>query len=141
MARGVDTLCVWPYDDVSYATASGTSLSTPVVASVIACLTGARPSWSVDRMRTYVTRSASDYAATHTTDPLFIRGFGIVNAHQAYLIGCPADFDGNGFVNGDDYDAFATLFDIGHSGADFNGDGFVNGDDYDAFASAFDAGC
>ncbi len=141
MARGVDTFCVWPYDDVNYAQASGTSLSTPVVASVVACLTGARPSWSVDRMRTYVTRSASDYAATHTTDPLFIRGFGIVNAHQAYLIGCPADLDANGFVNGDDYDAFATLFDIGDTGADFNGDGFVNGDDYDAFASAFDAGC
>ncbi|MFO0835092.1 MAG: S8 family serine peptidase [Phycisphaerales bacterium] len=141
MARGVDTLCVWPYDDYNYATASGTSLSTPVVASVVACLTGARPSWSVDRMRTYVTRSASDYAATHTTDPLFIRGFGIVNAYQAYLVGCPADFDGNGFVNGDDYDAFATLFDIGNTGADFNGDGFVNGNDYDAFASAFDAGC
>ncbi len=54
---------------------------------------------------------------------------------------CPADFNHDGFVNGDDYDAFASLFDAGGIGADFNHDGFVNGDDYDAFASAFDAGC
>ena len=54
---------------------------------------------------------------------------------------CPADFNGDGFVNGDDYDSFAELFDIADPGADFNGDGFVNGDDYDAFASAFDGGC
>ncbi len=56
-------------------------------------------------------------------------------------LGCPADFNDDGFVNGDDYDAFATLFDSADPGADFNHDGFVNGDDYDAFASAFDAGC
>lgn len=55
--------------------------------------------------------------------------------------GVDSDFDQSTFVNGDDYDAFATLFDIGDPGADFNHDGFVNGDDYDAFASSFDAGC
>ncbi len=54
---------------------------------------------------------------------------------------CPADFNGDGFVNGDDYDAFASLFDIADPGADLNNDGFVNGDDYDFFASHFDVGC
>ncbi|MBL8762591.1 MAG: hypothetical protein JNL50_14950 [Phycisphaerae bacterium] len=54
---------------------------------------------------------------------------------------CPADFNHDGFVNGNDYDAFASLFDAGDLGADFNGDGFVNGNDYDEFAGAFDAGC
>ncbi|MFO0836802.1 MAG: hypothetical protein U0638_17715 [Phycisphaerales bacterium] len=54
---------------------------------------------------------------------------------------CAADFNHDGFVNGNDYDEFASLFDIADAGADFNHDGFVNGDDYDAFASAFDAGC
>ena len=54
---------------------------------------------------------------------------------------CPADFDHNGFVNGNDYDAFAELFDVADSAADFNGDGFVNGNDYDEFADAFDQGC
>ncbi len=55
--------------------------------------------------------------------------------------GCVADFNHDGFVNGDDYDAFASVFDIADPAADINHDGFVNGDDYDMFASAFDAGC
>ncbi|MFO0834224.1 MAG: GC-type dockerin domain-anchored protein [Phycisphaerales bacterium] len=54
---------------------------------------------------------------------------------------CSADFNLDGFVNGDDYDAFASLFESGDIGADVNHDGFVNGDDYDAFASSFEAGC
>ncbi len=62
----------------------------------------------------------------------------IAFAFDAY---CPGDFNLDGFVNGDDYDAFASYFDIADRCADFNGDGFVNGDDYDAFASYFDAGC
>jgi len=54
---------------------------------------------------------------------------------------CPADFNEDGFVNGDDYDLFANAFEAGDPTADFNGDGFVNGDDFDTFASHFEAGC
>ena len=54
---------------------------------------------------------------------------------------CAADFNGDGFVNGDDYDQFASAFEAGSLQADLNADGFVNGDDYDLFASAFEAGC
>jgi hypothetical protein len=54
---------------------------------------------------------------------------------------CPADFNDDGFVNGDDYDLFAGAFEIGDAAADFDGNGFVNGDDFDAFALAFDEGC
>ncbi|MFO0834988.1 MAG: GC-type dockerin domain-anchored protein [Phycisphaerales bacterium] len=54
---------------------------------------------------------------------------------------CLADLNSDGFVNGDDYDYFASMFEAGEIGADINGDTFVNGDDYDAFASAFEAGC
>ncbi|MFO0835575.1 MAG: GC-type dockerin domain-anchored protein [Phycisphaerales bacterium] len=54
---------------------------------------------------------------------------------------CAADVNSDGFVNGDDYDAFAEGFDSGDFSADFNHDGFVNGDDYDAFAEHFEAGC
>ncbi|MFO0836087.1 MAG: PA14 domain-containing protein [Phycisphaerales bacterium] len=54
---------------------------------------------------------------------------------------CMSDFNNDGFVNGDDYDLFAEVFDNADSAADVNDDGFVNGDDYDAFAEAFDAGC
>jgi subtilisin-like proprotein convertase family protein len=55
--------------------------------------------------------------------------------------GCLADFNGDGFVNGNDYDEFADAFDRALPEADLNNDGFVNGDDSDEFASAFDVGC
>ena len=54
---------------------------------------------------------------------------------------CPADVNNDCFVNGDDYDQFASWFEVADPNADFNNDGFVNGDDYDAFASAFENGC
>ncbi|MFO0835886.1 MAG: hypothetical protein U0638_13010 [Phycisphaerales bacterium] len=54
---------------------------------------------------------------------------------------CVADLDDNGFVNGDDYDLFASAFDAADSVADLDANGFVNGDDYDLFASAFESGC
>ena len=54
---------------------------------------------------------------------------------------CPSDLNQDGFVNGDDYDMFASAFESADPDADFNNDGFINGDDYDAFASHFEAGC
>jgi hypothetical protein len=54
---------------------------------------------------------------------------------------CPADYNGDGFVNGDDADGFYAAFDAGDPSADFDGNGFVNGDDADAFSVAFNAGC
>ncbi len=57
------------------------------------------------------------------------------------VTGCPSDFDGNGFVNGDDFDLFVAEFEAGGAGADFDGNSFVNGDDFDAFVAAFEAGC
>lgn len=54
---------------------------------------------------------------------------------------CVADFDENGFVNGDDSDSFAVLFLMGDIGADVNGDTFVTGDDFDTFMDHFLAGC
>ena len=55
--------------------------------------------------------------------------------------GCPADFDGDGFVTGDDFDAYVIAFEAGDDDADFNNDGFVTGDDFDAYVTAFEAGC
>ncbi len=55
--------------------------------------------------------------------------------------GCPADFDGNGFVNGDDFDFFSAAFIAGDGAADFDGNFFVNGDDFDLYSASFEAGC
>ena len=54
---------------------------------------------------------------------------------------CPGDFDHDGYVNGNDYDAFAEFFESGDPGADVNHDGYVNGNDYDLFAGHFEEGC
>jgi len=54
---------------------------------------------------------------------------------------CFSDFDANGFVNGEDFDAFTERFEAGDQAADIDGNGFVNGEDFDAFAAAFAAGC
>ncbi len=54
---------------------------------------------------------------------------------------CKADFDGTGFVDTDDYDAFVHAFEAGTDDADFDGSGFVDTDDFDAFVHAFESGC
>jgi len=59
----------------------------------------------------------------------------------ATLTICPSDHDCNGFVNGDDFDAFIVVFELGEAAADFDRNGFVNGDDFDGFVVAFEAGC
>jgi hypothetical protein len=66
------------------------------------------------------------------------------NQHSAdgtFTVLCPADFNGDGFVNGNDYDLFVDAFDVGDPSADFDHDGFVNGNDYDLFVEHFDVGC
>jgi sugar lactone lactonase YvrE len=54
---------------------------------------------------------------------------------------CPSDFDGTGFVDTDDFDAFVVAFESGAQSADFDGTGFVDTDDFDAFVVAFESGC
>ncbi len=58
-----------------------------------------------------------------------------------YTVYCPSDFDQNGFVNGDDFDAYVVAFEAGDPSADFDNNLFVNGDDFDAYVVAFEAGC
>ncbi len=54
---------------------------------------------------------------------------------------CPADIDGNGFVNGVDFDDFVAWFVAGDIRADFDHDTFLNGVDFDSFVDAFVRGC
>jgi len=74
-------------------------------------------------------------------------GTGTVDARDLAIIDgtfnpcCPADFDGDGFLTGDDFDAFVAAFELGDIVSDFDGDGFVTGEDFDAFVAAFEAGC
>ncbi len=60
---------------------------------------------------------------------------------QVVALLCPSDFNGDGFVTADDFDAYVAEFVLGNPAADFNKDGFVTADDYDAYVVAFEAGC
>ncbi len=54
---------------------------------------------------------------------------------------CPADYNSDGFVTGDDFDSFVIDFELGNPGADADLNGFINGEDFDYFAAHFNAGC
>ena len=76
------------------------------------------------------------------TDPCFTNtSAAVTNQLETPPATCPGDFNGDGYVNGNDYDLFASFFEAGDIGADFNKDGYVNGNDFDDFASHFEAGC
>jgi len=65
-----------------------------------------------------------------------------LNDEDAYVgVYCLADFNADGFVSGDDFDAFVERFEAGDPSADVNGDTFTSGDDFDLFVAAFEAGC
>ena len=58
---------------------------------------------------------------------------------------CPADFNGDGFVDFFDYDDYVNCFENAvcppGKSADSNNDGFVDFFDYDDFVVQFAAGC
>jgi hypothetical protein len=58
---------------------------------------------------------------------------------------CPADFNGDAFLDFFDYADYVTCFEVGTCPAgrtaDFNGDAFVDFFDYADFVQAFETGC
>jgi len=109
------------------------------IASAVSAYTGfdGNRSWTVPDL--YSTRCRVKVVAR---DASANTGFDI--SDQNFTIngtGCPSDYNGDGFVSGDDFDAFVLAFEAGEPGADFNGDNFVSGDDFDGFVLAFEAGC
>lgn len=83
LARGTQVISVSPDSDTSYSESAGTSVSTPQIAGVVACLTSARPNWSVDQLREALFASGDYFIANGTFDPLYVHGFGIIDAYRA----------------------------------------------------------
>lgn len=67
------------------------------------------------------------------------------NRNEAILwyspVPCLADFNGDGFVNGNDFDDFVAAWENNDCLGDFNRDCFINGADYDDFVAAWEANC
>lgn len=85
-------------------------------------------------------RSQTNFDPAIHSLPAWVDNPGTDDTSPEYPL-CVADFNVDTYVNGDDYDLFASEFDAAHHVADLNFDGFVNGDDYDLFASHFEEGC
>jgi subtilisin family serine protease len=128
LARGVGTLTVSPSNDSGYDAMNGTSLSTPMTASAVACLVQAHPDWTVGQMRDALFHTADYFVANETYDPLYVLGFGIIDALGASKSDPPptGDLNGDGAVGINDLlvllAAWGPCADCGACPADLNGD-------------------
>ncbi len=100
MARGVLVRTVYPHNNTQYQEVSGASFATPTTAGAVACLVQAHPEWTVDQMRWALTHTAEDWVANQTHDPLYIRGYGVIDSLAAAGSAppSPGDLDGDGVV-------------------------------------------
>lgn len=98
-ARGSATACAAPWDDVSYTSASGTSLSTPLVAGAVCLVIEAHPEWTPAQVR-----EALKMTASQAESPDNDYGWGIINVLAAInysfdtscCVGTVGDVDGEG---------------------------------------------
>jgi hypothetical protein len=77
----------------------------------------------------------------HQQIDMFTQDVPLNNIRFCVADGCPADFNQDGAVDGDDVIAFFRLWDNGLPCADVNGDGAVDGDDVIFFFNRWDNGC
>ncbi len=77
-AQGVQTVCVDPYNNTGYTTASGTSLSTPLIGGVCAVLFSAHPNWTLMMVREALMMTADRFDV-----PDNAYGWGIVDVGRA----------------------------------------------------------
>jgi serine protease AprX len=143
LARGSRTWTIEPDSTSGYTTASGTSLSTPLIAGAMACLVQARPGASVAELREAVFATASEWIATGAFDPQYVRGYGIIDAAAAAgeFDTCYADCDGSGALDFFDFLCFQNLFSAAAAEADCDGSGALDFFDFLCFQNAFAAGC
>jgi serine protease AprX len=138
MACGVAVASVHSTNTTGYQAVSGTSLSTPLVAGAAALVLQARPDYGVASLRTALFETASGFLANGTHDPLFIRGYGVIDARAAALRGrAPEDLDLDGDVSAADLARLLAAWGpcadpdplTGACPADFDGDGSVGASD------------
>jgi len=84
LAWGLNAYTVDAFGDRGFVTVNGASIATPQVAAATACILQAHPEWGVQEIRNALIQSAGGYVANAGAfDPLYIRGWGLVNAYEA----------------------------------------------------------
>lgn len=144
LALGSSTATVDPNNDTNYVTASGTSLSTPLVACAAALVVQAHPDWSVAQVRSALFRTASDFVEHGTSDAMFIRGFGIIDVMAAIGTTFIGDLDEDGDTDLIDWASYQDCFsgpDVPPTpeceAADLDEDNDVDVDDFSIFLDNF----
>jgi len=126
----------------TYAAWSGTSMATPVANGVVGMIWSVNPALTNHEVRDILFNTCDDIGDPGDDN---VYGHGRVNLRRALTMAqetlCVGDYNHDGYVNGNDYDAFAEFFEVGDHRADINHDGYVNGNDFDFFAEHFEGGC
>jgi subtilisin family serine protease len=130
VARGVNSITISSSNDTQATGVSGTSASTPLVAGAVACLVQARPGWSIAQMREMLFATASHEVEHGGSDPLFVQGYGIIDAVAAADLDC----NGNGIADPEDLLAGGSSDTNGNGrpdecDADIDGNGVIDVDD------------
>ena len=132
LARGSSTNTIDPNGTNTWVAASGTSLSTPLLAGAVACILQARPDFTLAQIRSalFATASRSAPNGTLNPDPLFVEGYGIANAFNAAAWGRPAaDLNFDGQVDGTDLGLLLGNWGAGNVVGDLDNSGTVDGTD------------
>lgn len=140
LARGIETQTTSFSTNTNIVGVNGTSLSTPLVAGGVALIIQAHPAWSVDKIRRAVLHTSDRFLSTATFDPLYVRGYGILNVMGAIQF-VHSDIDGDGLADGRDITPFiaAVVSGTGTSDmlrrADVNASGAADVADIPVFVS------
>lgn len=147
VAPGVNICSTWHtfFEPNTYKLQSGTSVSTPMVAGVIALLRSIDPALTADRAREVLGVTSRDLGSLGW-DPQY--GEGRINADRAvsYLLDepwCAADVNGDDLVLSNDLSAWIEAYNDRSLRADQNRNGSVEAADFSSFLQNFvsQAGC
>ncbi|MFO0962549.1 MAG: S8 family serine peptidase [Phycisphaerales bacterium] len=137
LALGVSVPSVHTDDTTGLQWLSGTSLATPLAAGAMACVLEARPdlrAQPVSALRTAAIATATESAGGTTFDPLYIRGYGFIQADAiARRNRSVGDLNVDGIVDGADLGLMLGMWgscaNVAGCVADLNHDGVVDGAD------------
>ncbi len=143
-APAEDVLSLWIDSCSGYARLSGTSMATPHVSGTVALMLHANPELDHNDAKRILEETAVDLGAAGPDNQ---SGHGRIDALAAVEMaldmgGCPADLDGDGDVDADDFFDYLDAFAADNLAVcDLDGDADCDADDFFGYLDQFAAGC